>query len=47
VPTGRENSNGLGLIIAKMFADMHKGEISAKSEGIGQGTTFYVELPIK
>jgi signal transduction histidine kinase len=47
VPTNRENSNGLGLIIAKMFADMHKGEISAKSEGIGQGTTFYVELPIK
>ncbi|MFD2287286.1 hypothetical protein GJU39_06955 [Pedobacter petrophilus] len=47
VPTGRENSNGLGLIVAKMFADMHKGKIRAKSEGIGKGTTFYVELPVK
>lgn len=46
-PTDRENGNGLGLIVAKMFADMHKGKIWATSDGIDKGTTFYVELPVK
>lgn len=46
-PTNHENSNGLGLIIAKMFIDMHKGKLWAESEGKDKGTTFFVELPIK
>ncbi|MFW0715165.1 sensor histidine kinase [Pedobacter sp. N23S346] len=46
-PTDRENGHGLGLIVAKMFADMHKGKIWATSEGIDKGTTLYVELPLK
>lgn len=46
-PTHHENSNGLGLIIAKMFTDMHKGKIWATSEGLTKGTTFYVTLPVK
>ena len=46
-PTHHENSNGLGLIIAKMFTDMHKGKIWATSDGLNKGTTFYVTLPIK
>ena len=37
---------GLGLVIAKNLADMHGGEISAKSEGTGKGATFTVELPL-
>ncbi|GGE66161.1 signal transduction histidine kinase [Pedobacter psychrotolerans] len=46
-PTNHENSNGLGLIAAKMFTDMHKGKLWAESEGKDKGTTFFVELPIK
>ena len=37
---------GLGLVIAKNLADMHGGDISAKSEGMGKGSTFTVELPL-
>lgn len=46
-PTHHENSNGLGLITARMFVDMHKGRIWATSEGKNKGTTFFVELPLK
>ncbi len=38
---------GLGLYIAKKFANMHGGNIKAISEGKGKGSTFYIELPIK
>ncbi|WP_029285963.1 HAMP domain-containing sensor histidine kinase [Pedobacter sp. R20-19] len=46
-PTNHENSNGLGLIVARMFTDMHKGKLWAESEGKGKGTTFFIALPIK
>ncbi|MCX2574567.1 sensor histidine kinase [Pedobacter sandarakinus] len=42
-----ERGNGLGLAIAKMMVDLHKGRIWAESDGPNKGTTFYVELPIK
>jgi len=38
---------GLGLYIAKKFVEMHKGRIWVESQGKGQGSTFYVELPVK
>lgn len=38
---------GLGLYIARLFVEMHKGKIWAESEGKGKGSTFYIELPIK
>lgn len=38
---------GLGLYIAKKFIDMHDGEIWLKSEGVGEGTCFFIELPLK
>lgn len=38
---------GLGLYVAKKFIQMHKGKIWAESPGEGQGTTFYIELPVK
>ncbi len=38
---------GLGLYIAKKFANMHGGDIKAISEGKSKGSTFYIELPIK
>src|SRR5690606_9480056 len=37
---------GLGLAISKMLVDLHGGQISAASEGTGQGATFTVELPL-
>lgn len=36
---------GLGLPIAKELILMHKGEITFESQ-VGQGTTFYIRLPI-
>jgi signal transduction histidine kinase len=38
---------GLGLYIAKSFAEMHKGRIWVESEGREKGSTFYVELPMR
>ena len=43
-PTGGESSTGLGLSIAEQLVRRHNGRIWAESE-IGQGSTFYVELP--
>lgn len=36
---------GLGLYLAKIFIEAHKGRIWAESEGKGKGSQFYVELP--
>jgi signal transduction histidine kinase len=38
---------GLGLYVARKFVEMHDGKIWAESAGKGQGTTFYIELPVK
>lgn len=38
---------GLGLYIAKQFMNLHKGRIWAESEGRGEGSTFFVELPVQ
>lgn len=36
---------GLGLALVKGVVDLHGGSVWAESEGPGQGTTFFVELP--
>lgn len=39
--------SGLGLYIAKGFVEMHHGKISAESDGLGKGSTFTIEIPLK
>src|ERR1700675_3279446 len=44
-PTAGESSTGLGLSIVKRIIDMHGGQVTANSQGPGQGSTFTVLLP--
>jgi PAS domain S-box-containing protein len=37
---------GLGLAIARHLIELHNGTIEAQSEGIGQGATFIIKLPL-
>ena len=36
---------GLGLYIAKDIISSHRGTLSGTSEGVGQGSSFFIELP--
>ena len=38
---------GLGLAISKAIVEMHSGTMRAHSEGLEQGATFVIELPIR
>ena len=35
---------GLGLYLAKQIIEAHKGRVWAESEGVGKGSTFFLEL---
>jgi hypothetical protein len=37
---------GLGLTIVRSLVEMHGGEVTAASDGIGKGATFTVRLPL-
>ena len=37
---------GIGLGVAKRLVDLHHGQISARSEGLGKGSEFEVRLPL-
>ena len=39
--------SGLGLWITKGIVDLHHGDISVYSEGLGRGTSFTVQLPME
>ena len=38
--------SGLGLWISKRIVDLHEGFIGVSSEGVGQGCTFTIEIPL-
>lgn len=42
----RESGLGLGLAITKHIIVQHEGQVWAESEGLGQGATFTMELPL-
>jgi len=44
--TRRHGGLGLGLAIVKNLVEMHGGEVRARSEGLGKGSTFSVLLPL-
>jgi PAS domain S-box-containing protein len=44
--TRKSGGLGIGLAIAKQLVELHGGNISARSPGAGQGSTFTVELPL-
>lgn len=37
---------GIGLALVRQLVDMHNGAIKAESSGLGQGSTFTVNLPL-
>jgi len=38
---------GLGLAIVKTLAELHGGDVEARSEGAGRGSTFAVRVPLR
>ncbi len=44
--TGAKDGLGLGLAIVKNLVELHQGEISVESPGIGQGAIFTVRFPV-
>ncbi len=44
--TRQHGGLGLGLAIAKNLVEMHGGTIEARSDGLGQGATFIVRVPV-
>ena len=46
-PTGGESSTGIGLANARQLVELHGGTIGVESKGPGQGSRFWITLPIQ
>ena len=46
VPGEAPTGLGIGLSLAKQFAEMHEGTLTARSEGLGRGSEFILTLPV-
>lgn len=44
-PEMRKKGSGLGLSISKAIVEGHRGRLWCESQGVGHGTTFWVDLP--
>jgi PAS domain S-box-containing protein len=45
--TRRHGGLGLGLSIVKHLTELHGGSVRVESEGVGQGATFVINLPLQ
>lgn len=45
--TRRHGGLGLGLAIVKHLAELHGGSVAVSSDGIGQGASFSINLPLQ
>jgi histidine kinase len=44
--TRPSGGSGIGLTIARGIAQAHRGDVKVASDGLGEGATFTLELPL-